>query len=101
MTARSPSTIQKPWEFEDGAVTVKSFSLDMVEGDPRSRKRIETRIVVKQNDRWVGYTYMWNRRSDRRDAGAGARGTDRTYYDQRSRSPGGVRKQVWHYPEPE
>src|SRR5437868_7394413 len=32
----------KPWEFEDGAVTVKSFSLDMEEGNPASRKRIET-----------------------------------------------------------
>jgi hypothetical protein len=50
----------KPWEFEDGAVTVKSFSLDMEEGKPASRKRIETRMVVKQNDRWIGYTYIWN-----------------------------------------
>jgi uncharacterized repeat protein (TIGR03806 family) len=87
----------KPWEFEDGAVTVKSFSLDMEQGKPASRKRIETRIVVKQNDRWVGYTYIWNDEQTEAtlvDAG----GMDRTYAIKDRASPGGVRKQVWHFP---
>ena len=87
----------KAWEFEDGAVTVKSFSLDMVQGDPRSRKRIETRIVAKQNDRWVGYTYTWNNEQTEATL-VGARGMDRTFSIKDRASPGGVRKQVWHYP---
>jgi uncharacterized repeat protein (TIGR03806 family) len=87
----------KAWEFEDGAVTVKSFSLDMEEGKPASRKRIETRIVVKQNDRWVGYTYIWNNRQT--DATlVDSLGMDRTYSIRDRASPGGVRKQVWHFP---
>jgi uncharacterized repeat protein (TIGR03806 family) len=87
----------KAWEFEDGAVTVKSFSLDMEEGKPASRRRIETRIVVKQNDRWVGYTYVWN--NQQTDATlVDALGMDRTYSIKDRASRGGVRKQVWHFP---
>lgn len=85
----------KAWEFDDGTVTVKSFSLEMKEGDPASRKRIETRIVVKQADRWVGYTYVWN--SEQTDATlAPAGGLDRAFPIKRR--DGSVREQVWHYP---
>jgi uncharacterized repeat protein (TIGR03806 family) len=87
----------KAWDFDDGAVTVKSFSLDMEEGNPASRKRIETRIVVKQNDQWVGYTYSWN--DEQTDAAlVGAGGLDRTFLIKDANVPGGVRRQVWHYP---
>ena len=76
----------KAWEFDDGAVTVKSFSLDMEEGRPASRKRIETRIVVKQNDRWVGYTYVWN--NEQTDATLVDGGRYRPdLFDQRPRQP--------------
>ena len=85
------------WEFDDGAVTVKSFSLDMDEGNPASRRRIETRVVLKQENHWVGYTYAWNR--DQTDAElVGAAGLDRTYQIKDSTSPGGARRQTWHYP---
>ena len=43
---------ENAWTFDDGAVTVKSFALDL-EG---ARKYIETRVVVKQQDHWVGYS---------------------------------------------
>jgi uncharacterized repeat protein (TIGR03806 family) len=87
----------RDWEFDDGAVTVKSFSLDMQEGNPKSRKRIETRIVVKQNDQWVGYTYEWN--DAQTDATlVPAAGLDRTFEIRDAASPGGTRRQVWHYP---
>ena len=68
-----------------------------MQGNPRSRKRIETRIVVKQNDRWVGYTYTWNNEQTEATL-VGARGMDRTFSIKDRASPGGVRKQVWHYP---
>ncbi len=85
------------WEFDDGAVTVKSFSLDMEEGNPASRRRIETRVVLKQENHWVGYTYAWNR--DQTDAElVGAEGLDRTYKIKDSAAPGGARRQTWHYP---
>ncbi len=85
------------WAFDDGAVTVKSFSLDMEDGNPASRKRIETRIVVKQENHWVGYTYLWN--DEQTDANlVEAAGIDKTYTIKDSSAPGGVRNQTWHYP---
>ena len=85
------------WAFDDGSVTVKSFTLDMEEGNPESGRRIETRIVVKQDDHWVGYTYLWN--DEQTDATlVEANGLDKTYEIKDAAAPGGVRKQVWHYP---
>jgi uncharacterized repeat protein (TIGR03806 family) len=83
------------WQFDDGAVTVKSFSLDMEEGNPASRKYIETRVVVKQENHWVGYSYLWN--DDQSDATlVAAGGLDKTYRVKEAN--GSVRQQKWHYP---
>ncbi|HEU0123469.1 MAG TPA: PQQ-dependent sugar dehydrogenase [Bryobacteraceae bacterium] len=83
------------WAFDDGSVTVKSFSLDMEEGNPASRKYIETRVVVKQENHWVGYSYIWN--EDQSDATLVASGgLDKTYNIKDAK--GAVRKQQWHYP---
>ncbi len=87
----------RPWVWDDGAATVKSFSLDFEVGNPASKKYIETRIVLKQDDQWLGYSYRWN--DEQTDAIlVGAKGMDSTYEIKDPRAPGGVRKQVWHYP---
>lgn len=83
------------WQFDDGAVTVKSFSLDLEEGNPASRKYIETRIVVKQDNHWVGYSYLWN--DDQSDATlVAAAGLDKIY--KIKEAGGAIRQQKWHYP---
>jgi uncharacterized repeat protein (TIGR03806 family) len=88
---------RKPWVWDDGAVTVKSFSLDFETGNPSSRKYIETRIMVKQDDQWLGYSYRWN--DEQTDAVlVGAKGMDSTYQIKDRNAAGGLRKQVWHYP---
>ena len=87
----------KPWTWDDGAVTVKSFSLDMETGNPASRRYIETRIMVKQDDHWVGYSYVWNDEQSDADL-VGAQGLDRTFNVKDSASSAGIRQQVWHYP---
>ncbi|MGE3818155.1 MAG: PQQ-dependent sugar dehydrogenase [Isosphaeraceae bacterium] len=86
------------WTFEDGTVTVKSFALDVPRrGDAANRAWIETRIVVKQDNHWVGYTYAWN--DEQTDAElVDARGMDRTYVVRDPSAPKGERTQVWHYP---
>ena len=90
-------TEERAWAFDDGTVTVKSFILEMEAGNPESGQRIETRIVVKQDDHWVGYTYAWNHeQTDAELVGAG--GLDRTYTIKDATAPGGRRQQVWHYP---
>ena len=83
------------WQFDDGTVTVKSFSLDMEEGNPASRRYIETRIVVKQENHWVGYSYTWNKeQTDATLVAAG--GLDKTYRIRQA--DGRTREQTWHYP---
>ena len=68
----------KHWEWDDGAVTVKSFSLDFEAANPKSKRYIETRIVLKQHDQWRGYTYRWN--DQQTDAFlVGPKGMDSTY----------------------
>jgi uncharacterized repeat protein (TIGR03806 family) len=88
------------WNFPDGAVLVKSFALDLQEGDPKSRRWIETRFLSKQQGEWVGYSYRWN--TEQTDAElVGAAGEDREFAVRVARSaehPDGIRKQVWRYP---
>ena len=42
------------WELPDLAVLVQTLTL------PDSRRRIETRILTRQDGEWVGYSYLWN-----------------------------------------
>lgn len=57
------------WKFPDGTVLVKTFAMDMERGNPKSRHRLETRIMHYQqfpgtqeygDQYWRGYTYVWN-----------------------------------------
>lgn len=48
------------WNFPDGTVLVKSFALDCVQDGQPVRRWIETRLLVKQQGEWAGYTYQWN-----------------------------------------
>ncbi|MBI2808430.1 MAG: PQQ-dependent sugar dehydrogenase [Planctomycetes bacterium] len=70
ITYPQPSPGAPPgWRFPDGTVLVKTFSMDMERGNPKSRKRLETRILHFQqfpgtqeygDQYWRGYTYVWN-----------------------------------------
>jgi uncharacterized repeat protein (TIGR03806 family) len=87
-------TRNRGWEFPDKTVLVKSFALETKEGDPKSRKWLETRFLTKQAGEWYGYSYLWN------DAGTDAtlldaKGMDREYT---VKTANGERKQVWHFP---
>ncbi len=47
------------WDYPEGTVIVKNFSLDTIVGDPSSEITIETRIIVKRATRWRYMTYEW------------------------------------------
>src|SRR5262249_44563683 len=49
------------WTLPNGSVLVQTLSLDRVAaaGKP-ARRRIETRLLVRQQGEWVGYSYRWN-----------------------------------------
>ncbi len=70
ITYPQPSPGAPPgWRFPDGTVLVKTFSMEMERGNPKSRKRLETRLLHFQqfpgtqeygDQYWRGYTYVWN-----------------------------------------
>jgi uncharacterized repeat protein (TIGR03806 family) len=81
------------WEFPVGAVLVKSFFIDSVEGDASTRRRLETRFMVHNEQEWVGYTYLWN--DEQTDASLMDAAVTKDY---RIKTPHGERTQSWYYP---
>jgi uncharacterized repeat protein (TIGR03806 family) len=98
--SRIDFTTWRGWNFPDRTVLVKSFALEADEGNPASRRWIETRFLTKQEGEWVGYSYRWN--DAQTDATlVEAKGADRELSVRVPRSaqyPEGIRKQVWRYP---
>jgi glucose/arabinose dehydrogenase len=85
------------WNCPDGTVAVKTFSLDLETGNPASRRRIETRLLTRQQGQWYGYSYVWNDEQTEATL-VEAAGVDRVYQIRDPQAPGGRRKQTWHYP---
>jgi glucose/arabinose dehydrogenase len=93
-------TTWRGWNLPDQTVIVKSFYLDLEEGNPASRRWIETRFLTRQAGEWFGYSYAWN---DEQTEGTlvEARGMDRDFtvaVPKSAAHPDGERKLVWHYP---
>ena len=83
------------WNFPESTVFVKSFGLETKEGDPESRRWIETRFLTKQQGEWVGYSYAWN--ADQTDGVLVEKaGRDREISIQTA--GGKTRKQTWRFP---
>ena len=48
------------WTQPAGFLWVKHFELELERGNPKSRKRIETRVLVKNEEGSYGVSYRWN-----------------------------------------
>ncbi|MCW1920986.1 PQQ-dependent sugar dehydrogenase [Luteolibacter arcticus] len=48
------------WTYPAGTVWVKHFDLEMSRGNPATKKRIETRVLVKTDTTVYGVSYRWN-----------------------------------------
>ncbi|MES2793625.1 MAG: PQQ-dependent sugar dehydrogenase [Planctomycetota bacterium] len=82
------------WGLPDQTVLIKSFTLDLEEGNSASKRFIETRFMTKQQGEWIGYSYIWN--DEQTDATlVSQEGLDRDYT---IRTSNGERQQKWHYP---
>jgi uncharacterized repeat protein (TIGR03806 family) len=98
-------TEQKPqlnaggsWTLPNGSVLVQTLSLDLVDaaGKP-ARKRIETRLLVRQQGEWTGYSYRWNAgQSDAELVPAAGAAAELEVAD--PAEPGGRRDQTWRFP---
>jgi len=107
ITYPQPSPGSTPgWRFPDGTVLVKTFSMDMERGNPKSRKRLETRLLHFQqfpgtqeygDQYWRGYTYVWN--DEQTDAVLlDANGKDLPLAIKDAKAPGGIVKQNYRVP---
>jgi uncharacterized repeat protein (TIGR03806 family) len=94
------------WRFPDDTVLVKTFSVELEPGNPKSRRRMETRLLHAQrypgteevgDQVWLGYTYIWNDQQTDAEL-ADAKGLDQTLTIKDPKAPGGARKQVYHFP---
>ncbi|MBY0512697.1 MAG: PQQ-dependent sugar dehydrogenase [Gemmataceae bacterium] len=87
-------TRTRGWDFPDRTVLVKSFAVEEKEGDPASRKWVETRFLTRHAGEWFGYSYVWN--DEQTDAVlVDAKGLDKVFT---VTTPVGPRPQAWHYP---
>ncbi len=52
------------WNFPDGSVLLQTLSLE--DGSPTAvaSRRIETRLLTRQQGEWAAYTYLWNAAQD-------------------------------------
>lgn len=48
------------WTFPSGQIWVKHFDIETTRGNPTTRKRLETRLLVKNASGAYGVSYRWN-----------------------------------------
>lgn len=85
------------WSFPNGTVFVKHFEIATNDSNPTLRRRLETRLLVRDTNGTVyGLTYRW--RANNSDADLL---TDSLSEDIVITRPGGTRTQTWYYPSPQ
>jgi hypothetical protein len=85
---------ERRWGFPAGSVWIKHFELELKKGDPSSKRRLETRFLVKTTDGVYGLTYKWD--ADQQDA---TLVPDEGATETLTVNDGGtMRQQVWRYP---
>jgi uncharacterized repeat protein (TIGR03806 family) len=82
--------------FPKDSVFVKTLSLDTKQGDPASRRRVETQLLHFDGTDWQTYSYQWN--NEQTDAVLlAAAGADQTFDVVDPAAPGGKRQQTWRF----
>ncbi len=81
------------WLFPTGTVWIKHFDLELTNGIPASRKRLETRFIVRNTNGVYGMTYRWNSSTNATLVPEAGLDESLTIND-----GGTLRTQVWHYP---
>lgn len=82
-----------PWDFPSGCIWVKHFELELTNGVPESRRRIETRILKKTDTGVYGLTYRWDSATNATLVPPGGMEEEITI-----QNDGQAIKQLWSYP---
>jgi uncharacterized repeat protein (TIGR03806 family) len=84
-----------PWTFPDGTALVQTLSLERHDHKTATRFRVETRVLLRQQGEWAGYSYRWNR--EQTDASlVGKNGEDAEFG--LGSSPYGAPAANWRFP---
>lgn len=87
---------KEAWSFPKDTVLAKTLSLDMQQGNPGKRRRVETQIMHYDGSEWQPYTYQWN--DEQTDAVlVDASGAERLFEIVDHNAPGGKRQQTWRF----
>lgn len=82
------------WTFPEGTVWIKHFEIETTNGVPESARRLETRILVKDEENVSGFTYRWGNSVTEATLVPEA-GLDESIV---INDAGVIRTQVWRYP---
>jgi glucose/arabinose dehydrogenase/mono/diheme cytochrome c family protein len=86
------------WSLPNGSVLVQTLSLDVLDEDGQpAKKRVETRLLNRQQGEWTGFSYRWN--DEQTDAELVPSSGDIALLEVADpASAGGVREQAWRFP---
>jgi glucose/arabinose dehydrogenase/mono/diheme cytochrome c family protein len=83
------------WTFPTGSVWIQHLELELTNGVPESRQRLETRLLVRDTGAGIyGITYRWGASTSNATLVPDT-GMDETFV---VNDGGNLRTQVWHYP---
>jgi uncharacterized repeat protein (TIGR03806 family) len=86
------------WTLPNGSVLVQTLSLELAgERGMPTRRRIESRLLVRQQGEWNGYSYRWNDQQTDAELVAGG-GASETIYVHDPAEPDKRREQTWRFP---
>lgn len=85
------------WGFPDGTALVQTLSLEAQSGQPESRFKVETRVQLRQQGEWTGYSYRWNHDQTQAEL-VPKEGASAEFAIRDAAAPGGARQQTWRFP---
>ncbi len=90
------SMFRRRMDFPTDSVLMKTLSLELVLGDPATKRKIETQLLHFNGYDWRGYSYRWN--AEQTDAElVEAAGATATFDITDKTAPGGQRRQTWRF----
>ncbi len=85
------------WGCPEGTVLVETLSLEGEPGRRETSRRIETRLLTRQEGEWTGYSYRWNEGETEAEL-APREGGEVEVALADSRAPEGIRRAKWRLP---
>jgi putative heme-binding domain-containing protein len=97
ITADGRETIAgRMWFFPSNTVHARTLTLEAEQGQPSTRRRIETQLLHFEGQTWNAYTYRWNAAGTDAEL-VPAEGANETFTVTNASAPGGWREIPWRF----